>query len=365
MIRIQGSRMIRKKNILITLRRSLKSKGGVRAYWDSLLKEIEKIDSLNISVFEMGGRKSLVGALNDQLRFKYAIKNQYDIVILNPSLGGKSFFRDALFARNLVKRNVSFLVFFHGWNVDFEKKVDKRYIKFFLRTFGMAKKIFVLSKDFRDKIIDWGYVGEIIIETTNVDSSLLTDFSIEKKISSFQKGSEIKILFLSRLLMEKGVFETVAAFKKLNKEHNNLSLFIAGDGEALSKVKNMTVLDKNIHVVGYVEGQDKIDLFKDCHIYCFPTFYGEGLPTSILEAMAFGMPIVTTNTGGLKEFFVDKDMGYLVDPKDEEMLRDKLELLVSNKDSVVEMGRCNYAFASENFLSNVVAKKMCAYIEKS
>lgn len=341
---------------------NLNTSGGVSAYWKSLLSELKNYDDLNIETFEIGGHgKNLLGPLMDQWHLHQKMKNEFDIAFLNPSLGPRSFFRDALFARQLVKKKVPFVVFFHGWSLEFEKKVDDKYIGFFLKTFGKARKIFVLSQDFKNKIIEWGYQGDVVVETTNVDSSLITDFSIENKIADLQTTDKIKILFLARLLREKGIFETVEAFRNLSKKYVNLELTIAGDGKDFAELEEVVKDDANIKVVGHVEGQGKIDLFKENDIYCLPS-YSEGLPISILEAMAFGMPIITCRVGGLKDFFKDGRMGYFVEPKNVKQIEEKLESLLLSKDKIIELGKHNYAYATEKLLNTVVAERMHRYI---
>jgi len=352
-----------KKNILITLPK-LTISGGVSSYWNSLLPVLEKYEDLNIEILEIGGHgKNIIGPVFDQWNFYKKTNSSIDLAFLNPSLGSKSFFRDALFARRLAKKNIPFLVFFHGWSLDFEKNVDEKYINFFLGSFGQAKKIFVLSKDFKNKILEWGYQGEVIIETTNVDNTLLKDFSIEEKLDKVKTSGKIRILFLARLLREKGVFETVEAFESLLEKFKNIELIIAGNGKDYEELKIRVEDNKNIIVVGYVEGQDKIDLFRKSHIYCFPTYYGEGLPTSILEAMAFGLPVLTTDVGGLKEFFQDEKMGFFVKGKDVKKLSEKLELLLLDLDKIVDMGKHNYQYANKKLLNTVVAERLHQYMK--
>jgi glycosyltransferase involved in cell wall biosynthesis len=334
--------------------------GGVASYWNSLLTILEKKD-LIITNFQVGGNgKNPFAMINEQLKFRKKINNS-SLVFLNPSLGFNSFFRDGLFAKQLISKNIPFVVFFHGWNLNFEKKVTERYQKFFLNSFAKAKKIFVLSKDFKTKLEEWGYKGEIIIETTNVDSSLIENFNFEKKIEDINNTETFKILFLARMIKEKGIFETIEAFNKLTDKYN-IELFIAGDGEDLDEVKNISNSNSKIHVLGRVEGKEKIDLFTKCHIYAFPTFYGEGLPTSILEAMAFGMPVITTNMGGLKEFFKDDKMGYLIEPKNVIALTSSLELLIKDKNKISDFAKFNFDYANKKLLNTVVAERIINYI---
>ncbi len=351
------SREIVKMEILI-LTPKLATLGGVSAYWNSILPILYNYNDIKIKTMEIGGHgKNIVGPILDQWNFYKKANDTIDLVLLNPSLGSKSFFRDALFARQLVRKKISFVVFFHGWNLDFEKKIDEKYIDFFSKSFGQAKKIFVLSKDFKNKIIEWGYQGDVLIETTNVDNTLLKDFSIEEKLDQVKTSKKIKILFLARILREKGVFETVDAFESLQEKFKNIELIVAGDGKDFDALKDRVKRNKNIIVTGHVEGQDKIDLYKTSHIYCLPS-YSEGLPTSVLEAMAFALPVVTTDVGGLKDFFQDTKMGFFVKPKEVKQLSEQLEVLLLDLNKVVEMGKYNYQYANEKLLNTVVAERM-------
>jgi len=347
-------------NKILIILPELKKHGGVSAYWNALLVELKKYCVIHI--LEIGGHgKNILGLFKDQWRVHKELKNRYDLVFINPSLGRKSFFRDALFSIQIRRTNTKFLSFFHGWNKEFEKIISNRYKNFFIYSFGRSERIFVLSKDFQETLLEWGYKKDIIIETTNIDKSLLNIFSIKDKILYVQSSKKIKILFLARILKEKGIYELIEAFIRISKRNNNLELIIAGSGDIKNDLEKMTLKEKNIIYKGYVEGKEKALLFIQSHIYCLPS-YSEGLPTSILEAMAFSLPIITTPVGGLKDFFQDKKMGYFVEPKNVEQIESKLELLIGNIDKVIEIGKYNYNYANEKLLNIVVAKRMKVYI---
>ncbi len=350
------------KRLLISLPKLSKT-GGVSSYWNAILPELKKNSDIKIQKIEVGGHgKNVLGLISDQLNFKKKLNQKIDQVILNPSLGMRSFFRDAFFAKKIAKKNIPFLVFFHGWNLEFEKKVDNNYKRLFLKSFGKANTIVVLSEDFKNKLKDWGYDGKIIVETTTLESSLIQDFSFKSKIKKFNSSDKIKILFLARLEKEKGIFETIEAFKNISKSIENIELTIAGEGLTLPEVKKEVLNDNNIKVIGYVEGKSKVDVFQENHIYCLPS-YSEGLPITVLEAMSFGMPVITTKVGGLKEFIKDGKMGFFVRIKNVKDLEDKFEFLIENRNKIIEIGMYNYNYAHLKLLNNQVAKRMKSYID--
>ena len=161
------------KQILVTVPK-LSLPGGVSAFWNALLPEFHKMDQVHFKTLEIGGHgKNVFGPVIDLWNLRKATKLSTDLILLNPSLGSRSFFRDAFFAKYLIRKNIPFVVFFHGWNLQFEERINKKYISFFQNSLGRAKKIFVLSSDFKEKLLAWGYQGEIVVATTTVDAKLL------------------------------------------------------------------------------------------------------------------------------------------------------------------------------------------------
>jgi len=349
--------------ILIILPK-LTTQGGVSAYWNSMLPILKTYENLDICILEIGGNgKNLFGPFLDQYKVYKALKKNYNLVFINPSLGKKSFFRDALFAKQITKSKTKFLSFFHGWDKVFEKTITKKYQQFFLNSFGKSENIFVLSKDFKETILNWGYTKKIIIETTSIDVSLIENFSLENKVLLLRESQKIKILFLARIFKEKGIYELIDAFINISKKIDNLELIIAGSGEIQNDLKEFTSEYKNIIYTGHVEGKEKVTLFTNSHMYCLPS-YSEGLPTSVLEAMAFALPVITTPVGGLKEFFLNEKMGYLVTPKNIKEIENKLKILINNKEKVIEIGKYNNEYANEKLLNTVVAKRIYGYIQE-
>lgn len=352
------------KNILIILPR-LSMPGGVSTFWNSLLLIFDKYEDLNIETLEVGGHsKNIFGPLLDQWRLHKKMKRKFGLVFINPSLGSRSFFRDGFFAKQLAKNKISFFVFFHGWNIDFQEKVDFKYKNFFMVSFGNAQKIFVLSEEFKNKIQEWGYKGKVVVETTHVDSMLIKNFSLHKKLKEIKEVKKIKILFLARLFKEKGIFELVEAFNLLLKKYNNIELYIAGDGDIYSKLQVMVEGESNIKLFGYVEGENKINLFSESHIYCLPS-YSEGLPTSVLEAMAFALPVITTQVGGLKGFFEDEKMGYFIERKNSKDLADKIELLLLDREKIEKIAEYNYHYVKQKLLNTVAAERIYKEIKST
>jgi glycosyltransferase involved in cell wall biosynthesis len=113
-----------------------------------------------------------------------------------------------------------------------------------------------------------------------------------------------------------------------------------------------------VEVVGYVRDEAKRALFMSHHVYCFPSEYKEGMPNSVLEAMALGMPIVTCPVGGLADFFEDGRMGWLVPGRDAARVAAKLESLAGDRAGAAAMAAYNHAYAVRRFLAPDVARRL-------
>jgi len=279
-----------------------------------------------------------------------------DTVLLNPSLAKKAIKRDLLLlniAKLLGKRVV---VFIHGWNRDYAEQISVNPKKS-LGNYKKADAFIVLANQFKNKLISWGLTAPIYLSSTKVDDKLIKDFDITKR--SFR---ELKFLFLSRIVKDKGIFEALMAVQSLSDKGIVCSLTVVGDGSQLVEAKNYVSLNKlgNIHFKGKLEGTELVEQFTDNNIYIFPSYH-EGMPTSVLEALAFGMPIITTATGGLNDFFKEEKMGYFCDKKSVEDLTAKITKLI-NHNSLTDISQYNYKFAKNNFMASKVAKDLEALI---
>jgi len=346
--------------ILITTP-NFEKQGGVASY----IRTLKEHFSVSVDYFIIGARTSGEGTLaslkrviKDTWNFhKKLTENKYDIVHLNPSLGWKAVLRDGvllLIAKHLKHKSI---VFFHGWNKEFESRLVGLKLKMFKSTYFRADAIIVLAKEFQRKLRSWGYTGAIYAETTAIDDGVMRDFEVDKRIA--QHRNQINLLFLARVEKDKGIYEAIQAYYLLKGKHRNLTLTVAGDGSELEAVKEY-VRNNNVRTVefaGYVRGKDKGKVFAEADIYLFPT-YGEGMPASVLEAMAFGLPIVTRPVGGTKDFFEDGKMGFITESLEPQVFTDLIEKLIENPQLRKRMSEYNHEYAKERFMASKVAERL-------
>lgn len=362
--------MDKKKNILILVP-SINARGGISNYFHTLKKEF----SSNIQYFERGARtwpsrkgtfNELYRAWKDYLNYKKRInKNNISLVHSNTSLGLNSIIRDGVFLKYANNKNISTVVFFHGWSESNEKKISKYYLKLFKYLFFQCDKFIVLSSHVKSTLVKWGYKGEIIEETTLYDKRLTKNVckhSILAKYYDINKLREFNILFLSRMEVEKGIYDLLEAYKELLTELSlniKLNLTYCGDGKELDSFINAcNALEfEGVSIEGFVEGNEKQLAFVNSHLFVLPS-YTEGMPLAVLEAMGFGLPVLVTPVGGLKDIIKSGQNGYFIKIKSPEDIKSKILSLIHNPTLLNDIALNNYEFANDKFRSDVVSKRL-------
>jgi glycosyltransferase involved in cell wall biosynthesis len=128
------------------------------------------------------------------------------------------------------------------------------------------------------------------------------------------------VLFAARLLHQKGLDDLIDAVKALRQEERDVDLLVAGiEDPAAPDAILPEVIQRwheagDIHWLGRVD--DMIGLLDRVHLIALPTKYGEGIPRILIEAAACGLPVVTTDVPGCRDFVVDGITGRLVIPGD-------------------------------------------------
>lgn len=339
----------------------LEKPGGVSNFC-AMVGEFTSCDLEYARVGSPVGKESRVGALRrvvrDYATFRDMIdEGHFEIVHLNPSLAPKAVLRDGLLCRAAKAAGKAVIVFFHGWDTQFEKRLSGWKLRLFQHAYFQADAILVLAERFKEKLREWGYKGPVHVETTAFDSRMLSGFDSRARLE--QRHPTLNLLFASRLVREKGVYEVLHTYEILRRKGLPVSLTVAGEGPERAPAQRQ-VAERGIagaDFTGYVGGSKKVSVFMEADIFLFPTDYGEGMPVCVVEAMAFGLPVVTRPAGGIGDFFEDGRMGFLTRSRDPHVLADLVERLVQNRELRIRMARFNMHYAHERFeAARVVAR---------
>ena len=148
-----------------------------------------------------------------------------------------------------------------------------------------------------------------------------------------------RILFLGRLSRQKGVDDLLQAFAAVHGEHPSSRLDLCGDGDAeqvTCRARALGVADA-VRLHGWVTGDRKRELLREAGLYVLPS-YIEGMPMSVLEAMAAGLPVVATPVGGVPELVRSGLDGYIVPAGDTASLAGALARLLGDGEQRRRMG---------------------------
>ncbi len=175
-----------------------------------------------------------------------------------------------------------------------------------------------------------------------------------------------------RLIEKKGLDDALHAFAKFAAVHPNATFTIAGEGplrEPLEKLRDELGLHDQVTFAGFLKGPDLCALYHQSHLFLHPSRMTEdqnqeGVPNSMLEAMATGLPVIATLHGGIPEAVRNGTTGLLVPERDREGLFDSMMKLTSDESFWRSMSHAASADMRENFESTAqIAKLEAAYAE--
>lgn len=272
-----------------------------------------------------------------------------DMVMVNPSMAPVAVKRDFTYLK--IARFFGFKgsVMFHGFHTESVEDI-KPYI---VEQLNKTSVIFVLAKEFKTILEEWGVTVPIELTTTKVDDRMLEGYTVDQR-----QGKVENILFLARVTKAKGIMLSLEVFKELSQRYPDMKYTVVGDGtdldEAKAYVKEQAI--PNVTFTGALSGEKLTEKFKQADLYLF-TSYHEGMPTSVLEAMAFGLPIVTHPVGGMVDFF-DENMGFAVNTFEATDFVPPIVELIENQEKTKQISQYNYQYAHDHFLASMVAKRM-------
>lgn len=286
----------------------------------------------------------------------YLLYLRPDVIEINSSLGPSSLERDYWYARiaSLVVPQARLVLFNHGWNDAVKDRLLKKRRSWLIRYLSLFDCIIVLAHRFRREIDAMGVATPVEVITTAVD---LKEFS---NLPARRNTERKCILFLSRLEREKGIGELLDAVPALVARLPDLEICIAGSGGYEDKAHNhpaVLAYSENIRFCGYVRGEEKRGLLADADIFVFPSYYGEGCPVSILEALSAGLPLVYTPVGALPDLLESGVNGIQVKPSSSRDVEEAILKLLDNPGFISEIVANNIAL-SRKFDITVVHKKL-------
>lgn len=229
---------------------------------------------------------------------------------------------------------------------------------FFKKVHQAADNVFFQNPDDYRKFRKLGIVDEqqsTIVNGSGVDMEYFAKKELPPKPV---------ILMAARLVWSKGIREFLAAASRIKREYPEVEVLLAGgldqNSEALTEQElQHHIKESKIEYCGHVD--DIRPYLERCSIFVLPSYH-EGIPRSVLEAMATGRPVITTDAPGCKETVMPGYNGYLVPVQNEEILYQCLITLIEDDELRREMGANSYKYCQEKYdvkrVNQVLLEKM-------
>lgn len=198
---------------------------------------------------------------------------------------------------------------------NFEKSYSRKFGK---DIFNCADKIIALSSSDKEYISSLNVnSGKISILPNAVDTDMLSRLDEEVGGAQLLQGCDNKkvVLFTGPVIRRKGVEFLIQSIPMVIKHTPNAFFVFVGGGDFLTKAKEMVIkigIEKHVLFTGSLSEHDLIGCYKSSDLFVLPSL-SEGLPTSILEAMYFGLPVIATDIPGIRDHFTNSSL--LVPPE--------------------------------------------------
>jgi colanic acid/amylovoran biosynthesis glycosyltransferase len=261
----------------------------------------------------------------------------------------------------------AWVVSFHGMDVQRRPK-EKGYDQKLTQMLHLAPLVLVRSKSLASQLEELGCDPEKIrLNRTGIP---LRNFPWVDRPAPVD--GQWQLVQACRLVEKKGLLTTLAAFRRFIADYPKARLVIAGEGpmkDALVRRINELSLGDHVRLTGFLNQDDLRRIYRESHIFVHPSELArdsnqEGIPNSMLEAMASGLPVVATRHGGIPEAVQEGVDGILVPERDELALYQALLKLAAQPDLWRQMGKQASRSVAENFgQAQQIEKLESAYSE--
>ena len=307
------------------------------------MKEYKGVRIITIPTINRKGIDALIYSFLASIR---ALFGKYDVLHYHAEGSCAMLWIPHLFKKKII-------VTIHGldWQRSKWGGLATKYIKLGERlAVKYADEIIVLSKGMQKYFKDT-YNRNTVFIPNGVNMSRTREPNIINKKYGLTRGSYI--LFLARIVPEKGLHYLIEAFKRINTDKK---LVIAGGAshtnDYLEKIKNMVNEDNRIIMTGFVQGEELEELYSNCYLYCLPSDV-EGMPISLLEAMSYGCNCLVSNIEENTQ--VCGKYGYTFKKSNAEDLKNKLKQFLEDEEIGLDVKAkiSKYILDKYNWDSNV------------
>ncbi len=301
------------------------------------------------------------------LFFKYLILIKWkllfchiDYVIISPGLNPGALVKDGIYtfiASRLFRKKVIWWA--HGSGMNSLENSSDALKNMFHYIFSLPNKIVTVGLRVQQPFVHWAKPDLLIHNHYGIPCP---EFETVKT----RKESGTRIIYLSNMIDSKGWKLLFDAANDICEEKEDVYFDFYGRAEDESREKSIHDLfssssfEARIKYHGPVYGENKHKAFQTADIFCFPTYYPvEAFPIAILEAMQYGLPVITTDHASIPEAIIDGLGGFTIPIKNKEVLKEKLIDLIENPEKRDKMGSYNRQYYLNNFTLEKHVNRWC------
>jgi colanic acid/amylovoran/stewartan biosynthesis glycosyltransferase WcaL/AmsK/CpsK len=260
--------------------------------------------------------------------------------------------------------HVPMIATFHGYDYSMIPRTLGRGV--YRRLFEEVDAVTTISEYARTQLVKLGCPAEKLHLTRM--GLRLEDFPLSPR--ALNQGETVRILSVGRLVEKKGLEFALRAVALVSQQNKNLSYDIVGDGPLSPKLQQL-IHDLNLESIVTLWGAQENSFVRQqmakAHLFVLPSVTAgdgdqEGIPVSLMEAQASGLPVLSTRHSGIPELVIDGESGILVPEKDTQALTAGLLRLIGHPQDWARMGRAGRKIVEENYnIASLVPDLMKLY----
>ena len=298
-----------------------------------------------LNVFKYGRKAASLRQLYEVIPFLQC--NTYDIIHCH--FGPRGLIGMKLRAFGAIRGKL--VTIFHGF--DLSTYVKQQGNDVYNKLFEKGDLFLPISEKWKNRLVELGCdKNKILVHRMGVDCRKLS-----LSIPESGNRKQVRILTIARLVEKKGVENGIHAVVELSRKYENIEYNIIGDGPLRDRCDRLITklrMGDTIHLLGWKDQEEVHELIANSHIFLCPSVTStsgdqEGIPVSLMEAMAVGLPIISTRHSGIPELVQDSISGFLVPERDVDALAEKLGYLIEHPEIWPEMGRSGRAYVEASY----------------
>jgi len=249
---------------------------------------------------------------------------------------------------------------FHGY--DISKYVNASGRSVYDQLFNEGELFLPISEYWKNRLVELGCSRDkIVVHRMGVDCS---KFKFKPRL--YRTDKQVHLISIARLVEKKGLEYAIRAIGKMAGRGLRVEYQIVGDGPLRQQLEELVQREKLtdvVHILGWRSHGEVVHLLDEAHILLAPSVTSsdgdqEGIPVALMEAMAQGLPVVSTHHSGIPELIEDGVSGFLVPERDIDGLTEKLSYLIEHPQLWPEFGRRGREYVENNYNIEVLNRQL-------